>query len=89
MYESTTELSGDMPVYIKVGDGDMWLEYHAAKKSWQVKSTTSKGTSRCLSACVVPDKCLPQECPVGQWQVYDGENWKCEPAVSINVANCK
>ena len=89
MYEATTELSGDMPVYRNVDDGDRWLEYHATLMSWQVKPTAGKGTNTCTAYCVVPVKCLPQDCPPGQWRVYDGDTWGPQPAVTISVVTQK
>ena len=58
MYEATAELSGDMPVYAKVGDRDVWLEYRTDRKQWQVKPTVSKGTDGTWAYCTVPDGSL-------------------------------
>ena len=40
MYEATTEvaLRGDMPVYVKVGKGEVELVYNATNKQWQVRA---------------------------------------------------
>ena len=84
-YKATTELSGDMPVYVKVGDGDKWLEYHAGSKKWQAKITASKGKNHCYAFCEVPAKCLPQDCPVGQWQVAVDGKWVKQPEVTISL----
>ena len=83
IYEATTELSGDMPVYVKVGNGEMWLEYRAGNKQWQVKPTSVKGADGCTAFCIVPAKCLPEKCPPGKWQVYDGAKLVPQPAVTI------
>ena len=83
MYEATTEISGDMPVYAKVGDGDIWLVY--VFKEWNVKTTVQKGTSFSLALCYVPAKCLPEECPVGQWQMYANGKIVPLPAITISV----
>ena len=85
MYEITDELSGDLPVYAKVGNEDIWLEYKTTTKSWQVKATKYKGTSTCSAYCKVPAKCLPQECPVAKWQVVMDGNYVYQPAVTISV----
>ena len=79
VYEATREMSGDMPVYVKVGNNDVCLEYHAPTKMWQVKSTDNKGKDRCWAHCVVPLKCLPEECPAGKWQGCDAP----QPSVKI------
>ena len=85
IYEATTELSDDMPVYAKTGNGDVWLEYRADSKQWQVKPTAAKGTDGCTAYCAVPAKCLPEDCPPGQWNLYDCTKWGPQPAVTISV----
>ena len=86
MYEATTELSGGMPVYVKVGVGGMWLEYHAPSSQWQVTLTSNKGTNHASAFCPVPAKCLPEDCPAGQWLVVDCCKLVSQPAVNITVA---
>ena len=88
IYEATTEMSGDMPVYVKVDDSDMCLAYHAAVKQWLVK-ITAEGTDGCISYCAVPVKCLPEDCPAGRWYVYDGTKIDPQPAVTISVVTQK
>ena len=85
IYEATTELSGDIAVYVKVGNGDMWLEYRDALKEWQVKPTAFKGEDVGLSFCAVPAKCLPERCPAGQWQIRVNEKCVLLPAIAISV----
>ena len=85
MYEVTSEMSGDMPVYVKVDGGDMWLEYHAAKKHWQVKPTAAKGKDGAMASCAVPAKCSPEQCPTGQWQIYVNGKIVLLPAIVISV----
>ena len=60
--------------YVKIDDGNRWLEYRPALKQWQAKPTTDKGSDNCMAYNTVPTKCLPQECPVGQWKVDDGDD---------------
>ena len=74
-YKPTDELSGDMPVYVKVGNSDLWLEYYAATKSWMVKSAEHKRKNQCWAFCSVPEKCLPPECLAGKWELHDGSKW--------------
>ena len=85
VYEPTSEMSsGGVTVYRKVGDAEMWLEYYAGTGRWQVKPTAFRGLDGGFAYCAVPAKCLPEECPVGQWQVYaDGE---LVPNASITVS---
>jgi hypothetical protein len=86
LYELTSERSaeGTMTMYRKVGDGDTWLEYHAPSKwQWQVKPGSGKGRDMAWACCAVPAKCLPEKCPEGQWQVYNGGKREAQPAVTI------
>ena len=80
MYEATKELSGDMPVYTKVGGPDVCLEYNASVKQWQIKLTADKGNDRSYACCTVPAKCFPQDCPVGHWEVFVGDQQVPQPA---------
>ena len=85
MYEATTELSGGMPVYVKVDGGNVCLEYRPFANAWQMKLTAGLGTNMCTAACTVPAKCSPQDCPVGKWSAYDASNWGPQPAVTVTV----
>ena len=74
-YQPTSELSGEMPVYVKVGDDSKCLEFYAPQKQWHVKPVTSKGKNDCWANCPVTSKCLPQDCPAGKWLVViDGKH---------------
>ena len=85
MYKPTQELRDNVTVYVKVEDGDMWLEYHAVTRKWQVKTTAGKGEDGGWAYCAVPVKCLPEKCPAGQWQVGDGTKFDPQPAITISV----
>ena len=88
VYQPTDELSeGNVTVYRKVGAGDVWLEYHASSKLWRVKPTAAKGTNTCWAHCVVPAKCLPTDCPKGQWQVGEGTMFHPQPAITVSAAS--
>ena len=89
VYEATDELSGDVPVYVKVGSFDTCLEYRAAHQRWQVKRNEHKGTDISLAVCAVPvdPKCLPQNCPVGKWQIVAVDKLIPLPAITISVAS--
>ena len=90
-YQETTELSGGMPLYVKVWDSSMCLEYYAANKQWQVKKVDNKSTDGWLACCAVPDKCMPQECPGGKWVVCTSSSlhWIQQSTITINVATDK
>ena len=88
VYEDTRDISGDMPVHVKVGYNDVCMEYHADSKSWQVKNTEHKGTDACLAGCVVPAKGLPEkECPVGKWGVYVDPRWIPLPTIIVSFVS--
>ena len=72
VYQATSEMSGDLPVYVKVGNNAVCMEYYAPNDQWQVKSTDNKGTKFCGASCVVPVKRLPHQCPAGKWQTVVG-----------------
>ena len=89
MYKPTEEMCGNVTMYVKVRNDDRWLEYKTTTKSWQVKSTTHKGTDSCRAYCSVPAKCLPQECPKSMWRVQDGGKLNLQPTITISVINQK
>ena len=87
IYEPTEEMSDQVTVFRKVDDEDMWLEYIAFHKGWQLVSTANKGTNAYFANCDVHVKCLPQDCPVGQWNVcIDGE-LVIQRSVAISLAS--
>ena len=86
MYETMTEMSGDMPVYAKVGNSDRWLVYYAPENRWQVVRTANKSIDIAAAYCVISAKGLPHECPKCQWQVSIGEReYHPQPAVTISA----
>ena len=90
VYIPTDALSdGNVTIYrnfAMVGNEFMWLEYFASTKQWQVKlSATVEGVYRCQASITVPTKCLPEECPAGKWEVYDGNKWEAQPIVTVTV----
>ena len=62
VYEPTSKLSGGMPVYRKVGDGERWLWFYAPKSQWQVTRTANRGNGLAAAYCAVPLPCVPQDC---------------------------
>ena len=83
MYKPTEEMCGNVTVYVKIDDGNLWLEYHAATTTWQMKGTANKGENFSCANCIVPVKCLPEKCPPGQWEVGDGDKVVPQPAITI------
>ena len=81
IYEATTEFSGDMPVYAKVGDDGRWLVYVASSKNWNIQSTANKGGTVSAACCAV----LPQECPTGKWQEVVDDKLVPQSAVTTSV----
>ena len=68
VYELTEEISGDMPVYHNTVGG-WWLEYYSPTSEWQIKGNAARGSNSFAACCVVDAICLPQDCPLGLWQV--------------------
>ena len=85
VYKPTDELCGNATVYVKVDDDDTWLVYRSSLEHWQVKSTDYKGTEDCWAFCSVPAKCLPEDCPTGQWEVADSTECGPQPSITISV----
>ena len=82
---SVVDLTASAVLYVKVDDGNRWLEYRAAIKQWQAKATADKGTDNCTAYCAVPAKCLPEDCPRCKWLVHDGTMFEPRPAVTISA----
>ena len=88
VYQATSEMLGEMPVYVKVGNTMMCMEYSASLKAWQVKNTAYKGEDNALAYCFSDGKCLPEDCPAGQWYVVnDGPKHELQPTVTISLAS--
>ena len=85
VYEATSEFAGGMPVYAKVGDPNVYLEYKADDNIWTVQSTDYKGIAKIYAVCDVPAKCLPQNCPVGKWEIVMCDKDIPLPAITIAV----
>ena len=87
VYEATDELSGGLPVYVKVGSHDACLEYRVVANRWQVKRIEHKGTDIGLAVCAVPAKCQPQNCPAAKWQIVVVDKLIPLPAITISVVD--
>ena len=81
-------MSGDMPVYRKQGDPDVWLMYNPPSNQWCVRATEHKGTdiNYTFIECIPP--CLPERGPKGTWQVPDGSTckWDVQAAIDVSIA---
>ena len=62
-------MSGDMPLYVKVGCRNLCFEYRAAFQYWQMKLTAHKGKDIDFAFRAVPAKCLPEDCPADKWKI--------------------
>ena len=67
VFEPTKEQSDGVTAYHSL-QSDMWLMYHAATGEWQIRPPETKFGNLAYARCPVPAKCLPEECPVGQWR---------------------
>ena len=82
-FEPTSEVVGHASVYRKVGDADVWVEYHEPSGMWIVKSTSDRGKGAGMAtATISPPKPLEQ-CPLSCWQVYDGTNWVKQSSLRV------
>ena len=72
VFEPTLELCGNLPVYQKKGNSDVWLEYY--KLNWWVRKTSDRGTTIAFANITTERPCLPQDCDVGAWSVGTGGN---------------
>ena len=71
-FEPIGEVVGHASVYRKVGDEDVWVEYHEPSGNWWMKSTSSRGKAAGFAyAEISPPKPL-EECPLSCWQLTLG-----------------
>ena len=71
---SSTRSTTQVTEYEKSG-GKVLLVFNHHRMCWQVKSSETIGTDSCAAYCYVDLFGLPQFCPSGQWQVFNGTNW--------------
>ena len=85
-YEPTTELSNNVSVYRKIGDGDRWVEY--VDGCWYVKSTKSRGEAAgMVHARIYPAVAL-EDVPMDCWEVYvDDDEWVAQASFSVSVSS--
>ena len=85
-YEPTTELSNNVSVYRKIGDGDKWVEY--VDGCWYVKPTEARG--KCIgwaTAFISPAVAL-EDVPMDCWEVHDGKgSWVAQASFSVSVSS--
>ena len=71
-FEPIGEIVGHASVYRKVGDADVWVEYHEPSGEWYVKLTSYRGKAAGWAvATISPPKPL-EECPLSCWEVATG-----------------
>ena len=83
-FEPIGEVVGHASVYRKVGDADVWVEYHEPSGKWIVKSTSDRGKAAGLAiAAISPPKPL-EECPLSCWEVsLGGGNWVRQSTLTV------
>ena len=90
VFEPTSELCNGVTRYRNL-ETDHLLEYHAGTGQWQIKPKEAKGTKIAFAHCAVPSKCLPEECPAGQWRrIADAEglyNLALEPSCKVEIVS--
>mmetsp|Transcript_28948 Transcript_28948/g.46533 ORF Transcript_28948/g.46533 Transcript_28948/m.46533 type:complete len:1427 (-) Transcript_28948:7463-11743(-) len=82
------DMCGGKVTYMKEGT-DAWIEYHAAKKEWQVKPKTSRGTGSAWMGSV--SKCAETETveeTTGGWKAYNGTSklWEVQKGATVERA---
>ena len=83
-YQPTKEMKDNVTIYVKVDNDNVWLVYTASSSNWNVQDTAAKGTDTRWAHCSVRTKCLPHDCPVGEW-IVDCEDAQPQPAVTVTV----
>ena len=75
-----------LPVYLKMGNPDIWLVFNSTENNWWVQPTKDLGTNlgwACLN-CYPP--CLPDRGEKRIWKVDDSGKIMLQPAVDISIA---
>ena len=85
-YEPTTELSNNVSVYRKIGDGDKWVEY--VDGCWHVKSTASRGKGIGWAKAQISPAVALEDVPMDYWKVHVGKgNWVAQASFSVSVSS--
>ena len=90
VFEPTSEVCNDMPVYQKKGDPDTWLEMVKTTTGtwrWYIKPTKEKGPDKtvCFGYGSSEDIVLPHECDKMGWYCYDNKNFVVEEGVTCTL----
>ena len=84
-YEPTTELSNNVSVYRKIGDGDKWVEY--VDGCWHVTNTEDRGEAAgCAKAVIFPAVAL-EDVPMDCWMVLDDDESVAQASFSVSVSS--
>ena len=91
VFEPTNELRNGVTVYRNMDSGEL-LVFDVVSMQWQIL-TVQKPNSAVgnipYARCTVPVKCLPEDCPAGQWArvAESGNQWslKVEPTCALKV----
>ena len=81
VYKPANKMRGNVTVYQKIVGGEVTLEYCTQHTQWQVIFCSIRGTY--LTYCAVPVKCLPEQCPAGEWNVFNGSKFLKQPDMKV------
>ena len=84
-YKPTGEMYGGVTMYCKVDNNDQWLVFEASRKRWRFCRTENKFKMASSAYCDVPVMCLPDQCPVGKWNVANDKGGDFSVQVGVRV----
>ncbi|RYH20274.1 TIR domain-containing protein [archaeon] len=85
-YLPSAELHGGRPVFVKVGDPDICMEYNSSRSRWQLKTTAGKGSNSCLSESAESSPHSASPADVHSVWLVSIEH-KFEPHPSLHIIN--
>ena len=87
IYEPTDESLNGLNVYRKQNDPEMWLEYLALTKQWQIKRESDRESARAYAFISNdPPTSLESIIAKNKWFIGDGTGFKLQPSVMVSVA---
>ena len=85
-YEPTTELSNNVSVYRKIGNGDKWVEY--VDGCWNVKTTKDRGKAAGMAGARITPAVALEDVPMDCWEVYIGRgSMVAQASFSVSVSS--
>ena len=85
-YEPTTELSNNVSVYRKIGDGDKWVEY--VDGCWFVTDTEDRGNCIGQAKAEISPAVALEDVPMDCWKVCtDDDEWVAQASFSVSVSS--